>query len=178
MSNLQFADIQDFRPDPEHPTFVSLEVSRAHVERNDIQTWIDVLERLTASEPIASAYEGMLSIAVTGYEDDPRELYEIPEVVGFMRELTASWPYWFHFCERYLRSLDLIFICHIDLRRVQNFGEHKIGVTLDSPDQFRRALMDLFNGMNGLYEEHGWSNERNETASDLVNAALKRWTGS
>lgn len=155
-----------------------LEISRAHVERNDLQTWLEVLRRLTASEQLASAYEGMVSVGITGYEDDPRELFEIPAVTRYMRELSEAWPYWFHFCERQLRSLDVIFMTHIDLERVKNMGPHKVGAALVSGAQFNRAVMKLFNGMNSLYEAHEWSEARNEAASEHINAALLRWTGA
>ena len=29
-----------------------------------------------------------------GYSDDPRELWNIPEVVGFNRDLNERWPCW------------------------------------------------------------------------------------
>lgn len=178
MSKSHFADIREFRPNAKDPELVVLEIGRTHVERNDLQTWVEVLSRLTESGPMAAAYEGMLSVAITGYEDDPRELYEIPEVLRYIRALTEAWPYWFHFCERPMRSLELVFMTHIDLVRVKTIGQHKIGVSVVSERQFSQAMMRLFNGLNSLYEEHGWPDARNEAASEQVNAALLRWLGS
>lgn len=177
MSKTHFADIHEFNPRPGADELVVLQIDRVHVERNDLQTWVSVLERLSSDEATASAYEGMLSVAVTGYEDDPRELYEVPEVVRYMRALTDAWPYWFHFCERNMRSLELIFLSHVDLRRVKNLGPHKVGVEVVSEKQFKRAILGLFNGMNALYEQFGWSEARNIAASDKVNDALMRWAG-
>ena len=36
---------------------------------------------------------------VHGYDDDPQELYAIPEVRKFYQYFHRVWPYWFYFCD-------------------------------------------------------------------------------
>ena len=39
---------------------------------------------------------GKVRFAIHGYDRDRRELFEIPEVRLFLRELSAEWPYFFY----------------------------------------------------------------------------------
>ena len=34
---------------------------------------------------------------ISGYDDDPRELYQIPEVVSFIKNLNSKLPFWLYF---------------------------------------------------------------------------------
>ena len=34
---------------------------------------------------------------ISGYDDDPRELYQIPEVVSFIKDLNSKLPFWLYF---------------------------------------------------------------------------------
>ena len=34
---------------------------------------------------------------IFGYDDDPRELYQIPEVVSFIKDLNSKLPFWLYF---------------------------------------------------------------------------------
>jgi hypothetical protein len=36
-------------------------------------------------------------LSVSGYDDDPRELYQIPEVVSFIKDLNSKLPFWLYF---------------------------------------------------------------------------------
>lgn len=37
------------------------------------------------------------SLTISGYDDDSRELFEIPEVCRYLRGLDHEWPFWFFF---------------------------------------------------------------------------------
>ena len=34
---------------------------------------------------------------ISGYDDDPRELYQIPEVVSYIKDLNSKLPFWLYF---------------------------------------------------------------------------------
>ena len=34
---------------------------------------------------------------ISGYDDDPRELYQIPEVVSYIKDLNTKLPFWLYF---------------------------------------------------------------------------------
>ncbi len=46
-----------------------------------------------------------------GYDDDPRELWDIAEVRAFYQKLDEKFPYWFWFCDKRDVSLKVISDC-------------------------------------------------------------------
>jgi hypothetical protein len=60
-------------------------ISRQEVESGDTSV-LSVLLRLLDKES-AIQYREMVDIAVYGYDDDPRELYDVPEVQDFINKL-------------------------------------------------------------------------------------------
>jgi hypothetical protein len=88
--------------------FMFVGISRQEVESGDTSV-LSVLLRLLDKES-ATLYREMVDIAVFGYDDDPRELYEVPEVRDFVRKLDAEFPYWFYFLSK--RGNGLLFILY------------------------------------------------------------------
>ena len=42
---------------------------------------------------------GSFQFLVDGWNDDPNELYAIPEIRKFYQHFHNAWPYWFFFCD-------------------------------------------------------------------------------
>ncbi len=59
---------------------VILMFSRRQVETCDINEPVQFLRRLTADRQTALDFSGRISLVVDVYNDDPRELFEVPEV--------------------------------------------------------------------------------------------------
>ncbi len=55
---------------------------------------LDSLKVFTATREDAWLYRGQMSLVVDGYNHDPRELVDIPEVRHLLKRLAAQWPYW------------------------------------------------------------------------------------
>jgi len=70
-------------------TFV---IPRSAIESNDVASIVTRLELMTSSAP--GAFFRQLNWSISGYEDDARELFQIPGVVQFLRELDEQWPNW------------------------------------------------------------------------------------
>ena len=76
--------------------FLMLQVARVEVERVDTTEMLTSLKRLL-KEDFARRFQQRVSIGIDGYDNDTRELFEIPEVRTYMAKLDAEWPYWFYF---------------------------------------------------------------------------------
>jgi hypothetical protein len=72
--------------------------SRAEVEAGDISHALTKLRKLLKPE-IANRLKGRLIFQIQGYDDDPRDLWEFPEVCAWMRVLDKSFPHWFYFMD-------------------------------------------------------------------------------
>ena len=88
-------------PDPDEFGMIILTITRNEIEAFDHSTALGFLEDI---KKMALKYEGKLNIIFTGYDEDPRELNEIPEVKLYFDFLDRCFPYWFFFLIKSLPS--------------------------------------------------------------------------
>ena len=63
------------------------------------------------SGPQLAAMMGRFQFLVDGWNDDPQELYVIPEVRRFYQHFHKVWPYWFYFCDLRSETLTMMTRC-------------------------------------------------------------------
>lgn len=125
-------------------------ISRRQVESNDMPSVVNQLKILLASREDCWLYRGQVSLVVDGYEDDPRELVDIPEVRAFLRDFTVQWPYWAFFFNQVDDSIILLGSC-VCGKSYPGGGTVEMDV-----DKIKQFLLDGFEGMNALFEKHGF----------------------
>ena len=86
---------------------ITLYIPRKTVEDNEYLPFLLGLCTVLDQAPI-TAFEGSMTITFEGYEDDPRELFEIPEVCKFMRNLDNQFPYWSYLADLETDTLETI----------------------------------------------------------------------
>jgi hypothetical protein len=73
--------------------------SRDRVEAGDATDFLSRFNR--CSLPTGKKLEVMMNgmaLMIDGYNHDHREIYAIPEVRAFYKQLWKGWPYWLFFC--------------------------------------------------------------------------------
>jgi hypothetical protein len=153
------APIFDLRPWLSDP--VVFVISRQQIEASDFEEPLDFLRSLvpTAHPHHAWAYKGRLSLVISGYDKDPRELFEIPEVCRYLRVLDEQWPFWLFFFNQVDDSIKLIALCLASSTEVVPGAAH-----ID-PDGLRRFLERGFTALNYLFESYGFPESENEALS-------------
>jgi hypothetical protein len=136
---------QRLRPAVTDP--VILMFSRRQVETCDMDEPLELLRSLTTGRDVAIKFCGRISLVVDGYNDDPRELFEIPEVRAYMKRLDQAWPYWFFFLSQVDESIKLLESSLCDTIEVVP------GVTYIDVDQMERSLARHFGAMYRLGED-------------------------
>jgi len=132
-----------------------LYASRAEVERGDIDRASTALDKLLNPE-VAQRLKGRLIFGIRGYEDDPRDLYEIPEVRVWMQALDQVFPHWFYFMDVGPRStLSFVAFSLCEWKKVPN-GK------LIPPDELQRFLIFHFGTMSLLSKRLGESSSEND----------------
>ncbi|WP_084199139.1 chlororespiratory reduction 6 domain-containing protein [Noviherbaspirillum autotrophicum] len=147
---------------------VVITIQREDIERRDLEQALASLNRLIDSREALEASNGTISLMVSGYDNDPRELHLIPEVRAFFQELDEQFPFWFHVCTRIEHSLRMIFAMLADLEPV----------ALDDPPgaigyQFSNDDLNDFVGqrmiaMRALHATHKFDVDESERIADLV----------
>lgn len=92
---------------------VIIVVSRDEVEARDTSAVLKILKSCLASPEHARAYFEKFDIAFHGYNEDLRELFEIPEVREFVGLLDDAFPYWLFFLTKSGLGLQCIMLCFI-----------------------------------------------------------------
>jgi hypothetical protein len=95
-----------------YPDHIQLIISRAEVEAGELQGPLSVLQQLATRDAALQFMEGV-AIAIDGYNDDPRQLFEIPEVRDYVGKLDAGFPYWLFFLTKTSESLWMILLCFV-----------------------------------------------------------------
>ena len=80
--------------------------SRPAVEAGDFRHFLDTfgLENLPRNQALRPLCNSIVFI-LDGYDDDTRELYEIPHVRQFCTSFSQAWPFWLFACNLELPSL-------------------------------------------------------------------------
>lgn len=99
----------DLRPGVTEP--VVLLISRREVEAGDIASVLSRLKPFLATREEAWRYRGQMTLVVDGYNDDPRELVDMPAVRSILRQLEAGWPSWAYFFNQVDDSIKLLLSC-------------------------------------------------------------------
>jgi hypothetical protein len=141
---------------------VVLVVSRDEVEKLDHSGCLGVLDSLIESREKALRFRDQVVFGVDGYNDDPRELFEIPKVRTFVRELDAKWPYWFFFLSKATDALSMIML---SLCRYQRVGA---GLTRYDPGDFELFMYGHFDGLNRIFDRFDFDKPLNKEMSEAI----------
>ena len=133
-----------FRPAVMDPIY--LVFSRDQVEAHDISEPLQVLRQLTGNPEKAVGACGRISLVIDGYNADPRELFEIPEVRRYIKAIDDLWPYWFFFLSQADDSIKILESCLCDSIEVVP------GVASIDTEQLNDALTRHFSAMDHYCE--------------------------
>jgi hypothetical protein len=107
---------------------IILDVSRKQVEDCDIDDLLKSLSVYLKNKENVIKGREKTAISFSGYDDDPRELYEIPEVRKYVSALDAAFPYLFYFCSLSYPTLRVFAMCTCKVTKVAG------GVIFDQKD--------------------------------------------
>ena len=127
--------------------------SRDRVEAGDAK---DFLSRFgDSSLPTGKKLEAMMNsvaLMIDGYNHDPREIYAIPEVRAFYKQLWEVWPYWLYFCNLDTENLMMMVMCCLEsLDALKVKGQSQVKVSI-SPLEVVRFISGGFVPMNEMCE--------------------------
>jgi hypothetical protein len=134
-------------------------ISRREVEQGDLASVLARLKVFLATREDAWLYRGQMTLVVDGYNDDPRELVDIPQVRTLLRNLEAEWPYWGFFFNQVDDSIKLLLSCAEGSR----FLGHG-AVEMDA-QRVSAALAHGFGGMNEVFERFDFPEDELELMS-------------
>ena len=147
----------DLRPGVTEP--VLLLISRRAVESFDVASVLNGLKPLLATREDAWRYRGQMSMIFDGYDSDPRELVDIPEVRTFLLEFDQKWPFWAYFFNQVDDTIKIYLSC------ICGASYPGGGAVEIDTEKLRITLMHGFGELNSLFERFGFSEKELEITS-------------
>lgn len=146
---------------------VAIIVSREEVEALATGRVVAALMALTDTTERVRRFASSLWLRFDGYNDDPRELWDIPEVVRYFAAVHASWPHWFHFLVKHAEMFGVVLLL---LLQRDVLGQETNGrlPTVTDPDALRVLMTELFGPLNTLYDMHAIGDDENRAMTDAV----------
>jgi hypothetical protein len=137
---------------------ICYQFSRDRVEAGDAKDFLSRFGKFRV--PVGRQLQGMmnsLALMIEGYDDDPREIYAIPEVRTFYQQLWQRWPYWLYFCNLDTENLMMMVMCCLDsLDALKVQGQPQVQVQIN-PLEVVQFISGGFVPMNEMCERAGMS---------------------
>ena len=77
----------------EQSDYIVLQIPQEAIQNCDTSEYVTLLHGITDSlQSFEAAFQRYVFL-ISGYDDDPRELYQIPEVVSFIKDLNSKLTY-------------------------------------------------------------------------------------
>jgi hypothetical protein len=127
-----------------------IQVQRFEIESFNVRPFARAFERLAASVDVRRAAMSKVDFLIDGYNDDPRELAEIPDVVRWIRHATETVKCLLYFL--YLgpscQGIVQIMSAHCVMRRVEG------GLGVQSLGDLPALTEKLYSWLNDFTERH------------------------
>lgn len=153
------------------PSLLILQIERRDIEACNLGNTLEKLYIISDTAQNARLYRESLVFQVNGYNNDRRELPEIPEVRRFFAKLIKEWPHWLWYLSRNMGSIALLLsiLCKVKIHKTENgFGTEFI-----SSHEVGKVLVDLFERGNAMFVAHGITeDEAKESADSAVEEML------
>lgn len=149
----------DLRSDITDP--VIFFITRQQIEAEDLESSLDFLRSLVPSDNPQRiwSHKGRLSLVISGYDADPRELFEIPEVRRYLRSIDEHWPFWLFFLNQVDESIKVVAAC------LASTVDVAPGLAHIDPEGLQRFMERAFSAVNFIFDTCGFPESENETLS-------------
>ena len=112
-------------PDPDgKPMLFNVGVDRETVEQGRVQPILDLLARV---EKRKHRGHQTVNFGFFGYDDDPRAIYQIPEIRNWVGRIFKNKPHLFYFITNKVGSMEDIFKCICEIEVVEAWTDKLTG---------------------------------------------------
>jgi hypothetical protein len=156
--------------------FVLYAVDRHDVETGNVAPLADFVGRIVNNDNLCRRLQGHVELTIDGYNDDPRELWEISEVINWYAQADPVFRYWFYFLATQMGAHGLCSywacMCSGKRARLKMSPSKKIKVELN-----KERLLSLLNEnwlrLNEMTERLGLPESENMRISFEIMDALQ-----
>ena len=139
-------------------------VDRSNIETKDTTEVESFFARIVSNVSLCEKLQGKIDLSVSGYESDPRELWQIPEVREWFRAAEPKVKYWFYFLvtDRRAAGIRLLFLCLCDAKTGGKIDSEGRKETSMETKLMAPLIQRGFDALNEMTERLGMTEEQNE----------------
>lgn len=137
-------------------------IDRKSIEEMDFESILPSLMVYVSSRENLIQFWAKVDISVFGYDDDPRELFFIPEVRAYLKELNNLFPYWLALQPPDGKWIKVLYFCLSDVEQVGN-KQYSI-----KNQDLETLFNNWFYGLNELSDNFAISISKNREQSELI----------
>lgn len=152
---------------PNRPEPFRIIIPREAVEAMDTQEVVMGLNVFTRGKTTALAALGSVQIHFDGYNDDPREHWQIPAVRDYVSALDEACPFWLFLADF---NSDTLFVITACLCRVMETGP---GQSAFHPEDLQHFMIRHVKAMDSLWLFHGLHREDQARRAIEANAYFR-----
>jgi hypothetical protein len=142
---------------------VIVTISRDEVNARNVSAPLSVLSRFIETPEISREMCERVDVAFHGYDEDSRELFEIPEVRDFVYALDEKFPFWLFFLNKKYMGLQAISLCFLPPYLTPQAKQEEYPKRIDQLLQNR-----WFPAMNQVCEYAGLTEDQIEELTERV----------
>lgn len=157
------------------PAVVLMPVQRCDIETHTTGSVLERLMVLTDTRENVDLYQESLIFQVEGYDDDPRELCEVPEVRAFFGAITREWPFciWFLAREHGVLAFYFSLLCKTEVLRDPQGAS--AGFCIGDPTEIADVLVSLIQKSDPVLAAMGvtvdaLTSSLNSAVSEMLNS--------
>lgn len=129
-------------------TMVVFGVPYDEIQSGDVRTVLTPLQGFLQNRNAVVNGRGRVSLMFEGYDDDPRDVYDIPEIRRYAKLLDEEFPYWFYFVSLDHPGASTLQVLALCLCRVVKAS----GFSTPHPDDLKQFLLSHIVALNQLCE--------------------------
>ncbi|MFZ7131576.1 MAG: hypothetical protein ACOWWR_04390 [Eubacteriales bacterium] len=133
-------------------SYIKIPFYREDIEKMDIEKYENMLSVLYPNVLITHDLCEKVDLTIYGYEEDLREIWQIPQIRRFIKALNEKFNHWFYFLDKKTDSLYWITMC-LCAKHFGSDDEHIMDTMLFS-DFINNQLQDLNHIMYYLNDEN------------------------
>lgn len=153
-------------------------ISRDDIENGNSGFLTDFFERLQLNDDLCLATQGKVELFIDGYNSDQRELWQIPEVISWIKQVEPQIKYWFYFIRtqkpcHWLQTFALCLWGAFWLKQPKPYVVGKAGEVSFDKNLFVEFMERNFCWLNEITENLGLSEDENRRITAEVAQALR-----
>ena len=128
---------------------IVLFIPKKVIEANDYSFVLNIFDDVLKDPELIRKFKNQVTIGFDGYDDDPKEVFEISQIRNYIQHLTLKFSNWFYFLNLGDHSLGLMMVILCKFEKINKSWKIRI-----NPKDFDEVTVHLLKELLKFYENY------------------------